>query len=246
LERIFSHSNIDKQIKEWQELGIVDENFKIEDVFETDLTGKHLSKKYEHLPIDTKYFKDLELEILSQFDDLDKSLDGWLIKSENYQALNTILPKFKEKVQTIYIDPPFNTGDDFDYLDKFRDSTWLTLLENRIFLSKDYLRNSGAFFLHLDYNSNFRGRELLNNTFGKENFRNEIVWAYGGKGLINVVKKFIPYYSSILFFSKDEDKLFISNKQIGKISHSVMQRFGKLMDENFQITFGELKRYNEE
>ena len=39
LERIFSHSNIDKQIKEWQELGIVDENFKIEDVFENDLTG---------------------------------------------------------------------------------------------------------------------------------------------------------------------------------------------------------------
>ena len=54
LERIFSHSNIDKQIKEWQELGIVDENFKIEDVFENDLTGKHLSKKYEHLPIEDR------------------------------------------------------------------------------------------------------------------------------------------------------------------------------------------------
>jgi len=54
--------------------------------------------------IDTKYFKDLELGILNQFEDLDKALDGWLIKSENYQALNTILPKFKERVQTIYID----------------------------------------------------------------------------------------------------------------------------------------------
>ncbi|HOV33822.1 MAG TPA: site-specific DNA-methyltransferase, partial [Candidatus Hydrogenedens sp.] len=99
IEKILKHKNINEQIKEWQELGIVDENFKVSDIFTTDLTGKHLSEKYQHLPIDTKYFKDLELEILGLFDDLDKSLDGWLIKSENYQALNTILPKFKEKVQ---------------------------------------------------------------------------------------------------------------------------------------------------
>ncbi|MGC8735143.1 MAG: site-specific DNA-methyltransferase, partial [bacterium] len=71
IEKIIDHKNINEQIKEWQELGIIDENFKTSDVFETDLTGKHLSKKYEHLPIDTKYFKDLEIEILSLFDDLD-------------------------------------------------------------------------------------------------------------------------------------------------------------------------------
>ncbi len=93
-------SGIKDQIKEWQELGIVDGKFKVKDVED---------KKYEHLPVDTKYFKDLEIEILSLFDDLDNQLDGWLIKSENYQALNTILPKFKEQVQTIYIDPPFNS-----------------------------------------------------------------------------------------------------------------------------------------
>ncbi len=57
IEKIFKHKNLDEQIKEWQELGIVDETFKVEDVFEIDLSGKHLSKKYEHLPIDTKYFK---------------------------------------------------------------------------------------------------------------------------------------------------------------------------------------------
>ena len=176
LERIFSHSNIDKQIKEWQELGIVDENFKIEDVFETDLTGKHLSKKYEHLPIDTKYFKDLELEILSQFEDLDKSLDGWLIKSENYQALNTILPKFKEKVQTIYIDPPFNTGEDFDYVDRFQDASWLCLMENRLERAKHFISEKSNLYVHLDYNSNYLARFLLDLFFGAENFRNEIIW----------------------------------------------------------------------
>jgi len=133
LEKILKHKNINEQIKEWQELGIVDENFKVSDIFTTDLTGKHLSEKYQHLPIDTKYFKDLELEILSQFEDLDNSLDGWLIKSENYQALNTILPKFKEKVQTIYIDPPFNTNSSpIIYINRYKDSSWLTMMENRL------------------------------------------------------------------------------------------------------------------
>jgi len=137
-----------------------------------------LSEKYQHLPIDTRYFKDLELEILSQFEDLDKSLDGWLIKSENYQALNTILPKFKEKVQTIYIDPPFNTGDDFEYVDRFQDSSWLSLMSNRLDIAKNLIFKNGGFFLHLDWNANFLGRILLNNVFGQDNFRNEIIWAY--------------------------------------------------------------------
>ncbi|MEM5872228.1 MAG: DNA methyltransferase, partial [Candidatus Aenigmatarchaeota archaeon] len=153
IEKIFEHKNITEQIKEWKELGIVDENFQAKDVFETDLTGKHLAKKYKHLPIDTKYFKDLELEILSLFEDLDKSLDGWLIKSENYQALNTILSKFKEKVQTIYIDPPFNldSSDQFLYRTNYKDANWATLLENRLRIAKDWLNEKGSIFLRCDY-----------------------------------------------------------------------------------------------
>lgn len=165
IEKILKHPNIQKQIKEWQELGIVGEDFKTTDVIETNLAGKYLREKYKHLPIDTKYFKDLELEILSLFEDLDKALDGWLIKSENYQALNTILPKFKEKVQTIYIDPPFKTGKDFFYKDKFKDSSWLTLMENRLELAKAFLNEAGSIFVHLDWNANFLGRYLLEKLF---------------------------------------------------------------------------------
>jgi hypothetical protein len=58
--------------------------------------------QYQHLPLDTKYFEDLELDILALFDDLDASLDGWLIHSENYQALNTLLPKFQERIKCAY------------------------------------------------------------------------------------------------------------------------------------------------
>jgi len=89
IEKILKHRNFETQVKEWNELGIVDNSFKKSKIIENDLIGKYLSKEYKHLPVDTRYFKDLELEILGLFDDLDNSLDGWLIKSENYQALRT-------------------------------------------------------------------------------------------------------------------------------------------------------------
>jgi adenine specific DNA methylase Mod len=177
IEKILKHKNFEKQVEEWKNLEIVDKNFKTKDFFTQTLNGKTINEKYKFLPIDTKYFKDLELEILSLFDNLDNELDGWLIKSENYQALNTFLPKFKEKVQTIYIDPPFNKEQDADYFYnvKFKDSTWITMLENRLRLARDLLKDTGSIFVRCDYNGNMYVRLLMNEIFGEENFRNEIV-----------------------------------------------------------------------
>jgi adenine specific DNA methylase Mod len=175
IEKIQKHKNFKEQIKEWKELGILEKD--PDNLLEKTLTGLQLKKEYQFLPIDTKYFKDLELEILSLFDDLDQSLDGWLIKSENYQALNTTLPKFREKVQTIYIDPPFNKEQDADYLYnvKYKDSSWITLLENRLQLAKDLLNGKGSIFIRCDYNGNMYVRLLMNEIFGEENFRNEMI-----------------------------------------------------------------------
>lgn len=208
IEELLKHKNFEKQQEEWKELGIIDEKFEKNLILENRLDGKQLKKEYQHLPIDTKYFKDLELEILGLFDDLDNSLDGWLIKSENYQALNTILPKFKEKVQTIYIDPPFNTGKDFEYVDRFQNSSWLSLMSNRLEKAKDLIDKKGSLFLHLDYNANYYGRLILNQIFGAENFRNEIVWAYTGAG--TTPGQFPRKHDNILWFSKSDDVLFNS------------------------------------
>ncbi len=209
VEKILEHKNFGEQIKEWKKLGIVDEGFDKIKVIEKSSIGNQLNKKYQHLPIDTKYFKDLELEILSLFDDLDKSLDGWLIKSENYQALNTILPKFKDKVQTIYIDPPFNKETDADYFYsvKYKDASWITLLENRLHLAKDILKDTGSIFVRCDYNGNMYVRMLMNEVFGEENFRNEII--------VNRFKKPAPKAlavttESFLFYSKTSNSLFNS------------------------------------
>jgi len=209
VEKIFNHPNINEQIKEWQELGIVDESFRVSDVFEEDLMGKRLSEKYKHLPIDTKYFKDLELEILSQFDDLDNSLDGWLIKSENYQALNTILPKFKEKVQTIYIDPPFNldSSDQFLYRTNYKDANYATLLENRIRIAREWLNEKGSIFVRCDYNGNWIVRCLMDEIFGKENFRNEIA-VKRTRTLKGESGRFHTAWESLYFYGKSDNTLF--------------------------------------
>jgi adenine-specific DNA-methyltransferase len=142
LERLWAHPNMEAQLQEWRELGMVDDKFQKDHVWKHNLVdGKHLHPRYRYLPIDTKHFPDLELPIVALFDNLDEALDGWLIKSENYQALNTILPKFRGKVQTIYIDPPFNKEQDADYhySVKYKDATWITLLENRVRLGREML-----------------------------------------------------------------------------------------------------------
>jgi len=208
IEKIQKHKNFKEQVREWEELGILEKE--PDDLLERTLTDPQLRKEYQFLPIDTKYFKDLELEILFLFDDLDQSLDGWLIKSENYQALNTILPKFREKVQTIYIDPPFNKEQDADYLYnvKYKDSSWITLLENRLQLAKDLLNEKGSIFTRCDYNGNMYVRLLMNEIFGEENFRNEITIAKSKEFFKTMthIEKFSEGTESLFFFSKT-DKL---------------------------------------
>ncbi|GAA7300281.1 hypothetical protein BD0103_10680 [Helicobacter pylori] len=196
LSKITSHPNYPKQVKEWQDLNLKTTDNLLENEF---------------LPLDTIYFKDLEEEIKSQFNE--DEINGTLIKSENYQALNSLKNRYKEAIDCIYIDPPFNTGSDFAYIDKFQDSTWLSLMHNRLQLAYDFLSPQGSFYLHLDNNANYLGRMLLNDIFGKENFRNEIIWrrkqatSYGDKyfGIVN---------DTIFLYSKTDKNIFHTIKSL--------------------------------
>src|SRR5690606_15257602 len=105
-----------------------------------------LNPTYQFLPIDTKFFPELKHQILNCFENLKEKLDGLIIKTDNWQGLNTIKPKYNGKLDFIYIDPPFNTGSDFAYKDKYQDSTWLTLMENRVEIAKQLLKNDSSFF----------------------------------------------------------------------------------------------------
>ena len=175
--RLLAHPNLPQQVQEWRDLGMLGDDFRLEMLTQKDLTGAPLHPQYQYLPIDTKYFSDLELDILALFDDLDAALDGWLVHSENYQALNTLLPKFRERVQTIYIDPPFNldSSDQFMYRTNYKDANWATLLENRISLSKSWINEHGSIFVRCNSDGNWIVRSLMDSVFRKENFKNEII-----------------------------------------------------------------------
>ncbi|RJX21857.1 MAG: site-specific DNA-methyltransferase [Ammonifex sp.] len=169
LDRILAHPGMAQQEEEWRRLGMVGEDFRLEGVWQQDLLGRQPHGRYQYLPIDTKYFKDLELDILALFEYLDQELDGWLIKSENYQALNTLLPKFRERVKCIYIDPPYNTdASEIMYANDYRDSSWLSLIANRLEISTRLLARNGMLCVTIDDFELFRLRGLLSGMFGDE------------------------------------------------------------------------------
>ncbi|ACN99106.1 modification methylase, type III R/M system [Sulfurihydrogenibium azorense Az-Fu1] len=165
--------NNKKQLEEWKEL------FGIEVKDKKDLMINE--REWKKLPIDTKYFDEefkwKLLVALSEESDLDEILDGVLIKSENFQALNLLLNKYREKVKTVYIDPPYNTGsDDFLYRDNYQHSSWLTMMENRLKLAKELMKEDGVIFVQCDDNEVDNLNKLMELEYGTYNKITTFCW----------------------------------------------------------------------
>lgn len=196
LAKIAKHKGMKDQVNEWKELGLTSNKISVKNI----ANGAH-----KFLPLDTAHFKDLELEILDALGNLDEALDGELVRSENWQALNTMRKRYEEKVKCIYIDPPFNldSSDKFAYRTNYKDACWATALENRIKLARKYISNEGCIFVRCDYNGNYIVRCLLDDIFGKSNFRNEIV-----------VKRTRTLKGESKKFSTSQDSLFLYSKEL--------------------------------
>lgn len=101
--------------------------------------------------------------------------DNLIIKGNNLLALHSLKKEFAGKVKLIYIDPPYNTGNDgFKYNDSFTESTWLTFMLNRIKAAHNLLDKSGVLLVQInDHNQSYL-KILLDEVFKKENFINII------------------------------------------------------------------------
>ena len=96
--------------------------------------------------------------------------DNLIIRGNNLLSLASILRRFEGRVKCIYIDPPYNTGDDgFGYNDHFNHSTWLTFMKNRLELAKKLLRKDGAIFVQIDHHELGYINVLMDEIFGIEN-----------------------------------------------------------------------------
>ncbi|MDN6572567.1 MAG: site-specific DNA-methyltransferase, partial [Staphylococcus equorum] len=156
-----------------------------------------------------KYNKD-EVHEITQFTDK----DNLIIKGNNLIALHSLKERYANKIKLIYIDPPYNTGNDgFKYNDKFNRSTWLTFMKNRLELAKKLLTDDGAIYVQLDYHQAHYGKVLMDEIFGEENFEREIIWRIGWiSGYKSADNNWIRNHDTILFYSKDSKRLdFIKN-----------------------------------
>ncbi|HAV1517886.1 TPA: site-specific DNA-methyltransferase [Vibrio parahaemolyticus] len=156
--------------------------------------------------------------------------DNLIIKGNNLLALHSLMSVYRGKVDLIYIDPPFNTEhDSFLYNDKFNRSTWLTFMKNRLEAAKELLSDSGTIYVHIDHNEGHYLKVMMDEIFGKGNFRNEIIWRYSGWNK-KLRTGFERRHDTIFMYGKSDNQYFESYfEKWGSKEEYVKKRKQKLL-----------------
>ena len=198
------------QRKEWVRLFAIDE---IEatsgdmfgegkSAYSEPLTGKFL-KENPFLVLDTAFFsEEFKHRLIESIDNIDEQCDGLLINSENFQALELLQEKYKERIKAIYIDPPYNTGDDdFLYKDNYQESSWLSCINDRLKLCTSLYKEGGSIAVSIDIKELDKLIALLDSVLGSENRKANITVRRasitGAKvinpGLVNISENVVLY-----------------------------------------------------
>ena len=164
------------QREEWVELFAVDEiagDLTNGNVAWSDPPSIDFLNANPCLVLDTRHFgrdfTDRLLAALSDAGPLDEQTDGLLVHGENFQALNLLQARYRGQVQCVYIDPPYNTASSsILYKNDLKDSSWLSLMENRLSLAKAFLVEGGVLCCAIDDEEVWRLRALLQSMFDKE------------------------------------------------------------------------------
>ena len=137
--------------------------------------------------------------------------DNLIIKGNNLLALHSLKKEFAGRVKLIYIDPPYNTGNDgFKYNDNFNHSTWLTFMKNRLTIARELLKDDGVIFVQCDDNEQAYLKVLMDEVFGRENFVINNVYKRR-KTQANLSKFIAPIHEHIICFSKNIKYLKLYN-----------------------------------
>lgn len=171
-------------------------------------------RQNQNLIVDTKHFPStFKFALLESIPDLDEQTNGLLIHSENFQAINLLLAKYSETVQEIYIDPPFNLQHNGDYLYKtdYKDSSWLSILDNRVRMAKQLLRKQGLFLLRCDVNGNSLVRQMCNAIFGEEAFEAELLVQRIRKNVTGQGRITLPLANDSLFVYMNSNESTFAN-----------------------------------
>lgn len=157
--------------------------------------------------------------------------DGWLNKifwGDNLQVMSHLLKEYRGKVDLIYIDPPFDSKADYkmtielrgknvqtdstnfeekQYGDIWNNDEYLQFMYERLILMRELLSDKGSIFLHCDWHKVHHLRSIMDEVFGADKLRNEIIWCYYGPGSPGM-KQFNRKHDNILWYSKGSDWTF--------------------------------------
>jgi len=161
-----------KQIEEWKRL------------YGITITAKTNLNDLPHLVLDTAFFNPaFNARLLATFEELDAAIDGLLVHGENFQALNLLATRFREKVKGIYIDPPYNTdASPILYKNNYKDSSWLTLIQNRFELQGFLAKNQAPMSIAIDDTELANLSKLIYQEFPDYEQHKVIVNHYPGSG----------------------------------------------------------------
>lgn len=183
------------------------------------------------------------------------------IEGDNLEVLKLLQKSYFNKIKMIYIDPPYNTGNDFVYKDNFTDSIqtyleqtgqinedgfklttnpetsgrfhseWITMMYSRLFLARNLLKNDGIIFVSIDDHEIHNLKMIMNEIFGEENFIDCLIWKKRYGGGAKE-KYLVTLHEYVLCYAKDIS--FIDPIFIPLNKESI-KRYYKLKDSNYDV-----------
>ncbi len=205
------------QWDEWKALFAIDESPK--DLLSGDPTTTEgriaFLKAHPTLVLDTRCFPpDFTDRLLASFNNLDEMTDGLLVRSENWQALNLLQEKYRERIKCVHIDPPYNTQTSgFLYKNDYQHSSWLAMMENRIRVSQILLAHDGHFLSHINENEYERLKILFDATGIPD--AGTVVW--DKRNPMTARQGIATQHEYIIWRSAIDDSIYQKNTNIGEM-----------------------------
>lgn len=183
-------------------------------------------KQHKALMVDTNLFSSIfKAKLLQKIDALDNQIDGVIFHGDNFQTLNLLQKKYKQKLKQIYIDPPYNTNSTpILYKNEYRNSSWATLIENRIQLGKNLLNEDSVQTVAIDDSEVTNLSIILKNNFTDYRF-SKVTVIHNPKG--SITKDFNRVHEYAIFLTKDNKKSHIARTLEKNKTPRKMRRWGE-------------------
>ena len=182
---------------------------------------------YPTLPLDTQYFDEKFVdELLALFDDLESQIDGVLLNSENYQALDLLMEKYRNSIRCVHIDPPYNTNTSgFLYKNNYQHSSWLTMMENRLTLTEHLMAPDSCILCHIDEHE----YENLFKAFNTLQMKNQGTIVWDKRNPVSGANRIATQHEYVVCRSNGNMKLHyysLNREAILKQADALMKRHG--------------------